>query len=185
MAAKVAASQSAVPCEVHKDAVVCQEAKVQGSHGIKIGEGTVIHPASFIHAEAGPIVIGCFNIIEEQVEIVNSSEVPLVIGDHNMLEVGSKILGGGKRLGDANVLECRSLLKPGSSVGHGCTLGACTSLEAGETLSDETVVVGPGLRHVEGGAKEAHVQAVTKFIEVLKETLPRCHHLSKSNVKPT
>jgi len=56
---------------------------------------------------------------------VNSSEVPLVIGDHNMLEarqpiisqpvrnrkfdwlqVGSKVLGeGGRRVGDANVLE--------------------------------------------------------------------------------
>eukprot|EP00435_Cladocopium_sp_Y103_P012779 s4012_g3.t1 len=186
MAAKLAtATQSFVQCEVHKDAVVCQEAKVQGSHGIKVGEGTVVHPASIIHAEAGPIVIGCFNIIEEQVEIVNTSEVPLVIGDHNMLEVGSKVLGeGGRRVGDANVLECRSVLKPGSSVSNGCTLGACTWLE-GETLSDETVVVGPGLRHVESGAKEAHVQAVTKFIEVLKETLPRSHHLRKSNVKST
>ena len=56
---------------------------------------------------------------------MNSSEVPLVIGDHNMLEarqpiisqpvrnqkfdwlqVGSKVLGeGGRRVGDANVLE--------------------------------------------------------------------------------
>ncbi|CAK8988602.1 unnamed protein product [Durusdinium trenchii] len=70
-----------------------------------------------------------------------------------------------------------------SQIGHGCTLGACTSLEEGEVLSDETVVVAPGLRHLEPGAREAHVQAVSKFIEVLKETLPRCHHLRKSNVK--
>ncbi|CAK8988600.1 unnamed protein product [Durusdinium trenchii] len=77
--------------------------------------------------QAGPIVIGSFNIIEaskgkqkicvkkeakEQVEIVNSSEVPLVIGDHNMLEVGVKVLGeGGQRMGDGNLLEPGSLDK--------------------------------------------------------------------------
>ncbi|CAK8987840.1 unnamed protein product [Durusdinium trenchii] len=183
MAAKTVAAPT-VPFEVQKDAVVCQEAKVQGVHSIKVGQGTVIHPASLINAQAGPIVIGSFNIIEEQVEIVNSSEVPLVIGDHNMLEVGVKVLGeGGQRMGDGNLLECRSVLPPGCSIGHGCTLGACTSLEEGEVLSDETVVVAPGLRHLEPGAREAHVQAVSKFIEVLKETLPRCHHLRKSNVK--
>lgn len=61
-------------------------------------------------------------------------------------------------------------------------MGACTSLED-ETLSDGTVVVGPGLRHVETGAQEAHTEAVLKFIEVLRETLPRCHHLRKSTVR--
>ena len=58
-----------------------------------------------------------------------------MLGDHNMLEVGAKIVGGGgQRLGDANVLEClgeiflmafshsshvrcRSVLLPGSSAG--------------------------------------------------------------------
>ncbi|CAJ1367039.1 unnamed protein product, partial [Effrenium voratum] len=80
-------------------------------------------------------------------------------------------------------VRCRALLDAGCSVGSGCTLGACTYLDAGEKLPDETVVVGPGLRHYEPGAREAHVQAVLKYIEVLKETLPRCHHLRKSNVK--
>eukprot|EP00439_Symbiodinium_sp_Y106_P037244 s4075_g4.t1 len=77
----------------------------------------------------------------------------------------------------------RATLDEGCSVGSGCTLGACTSLKEGEALGDEMVVIGPGVRHGEPGAKEAHVQAVLKYIEVLKETLPRCHHLRKSNVK--
>ncbi|CAJ1376564.1 unnamed protein product [Effrenium voratum] len=170
MAAAKAAVAS-VPCEVHKDAVVCQEAKV-------------IHPACSLHAKAGPIVFGRFNVIEEQVEIVNTSDQPMIIGDHNMFEVGARLVGeGGQRMGDGNILECRALLDAGCSVGSGCTLGACTYLDAGEKLPDETVVVGPGLRHYEPGAREAHVQAVLKYIEVLKETLPRCHHLRKSNVK--
>ncbi|CAE7203740.1 Dctn6 [Symbiodinium sp. CCMP2592] len=186
MAAAKASSPSlpSTPCDIHKDAVVCQEAKVQGTHSIKVGEGTVIHPACILHAKAGPIVIGRFNVLEEQVEVVNSSDQPLVIGDHNVLEVGARVLGGGgPRLGDANLLEIRATLDEGCSVGSGCTLGACTSLKEGEALGDEMVVIGPGLRHGEPGAKEAHVQAVLKYIEVLKETLPRCHHLRKSNVK--
>ncbi|OLP86899.1 Dynactin subunit 6 [Symbiodinium microadriaticum] len=171
-------------CDIHKDAVVCQEAKVQGAHSIKVGEGTVIHPACILHAKAGPIVIGRFNVLEEQVEVVNSSDQPLVIGDHNVLEVGARVLGGGgPRLGDANLLEIRATLDEGCSVGSGCTLGACTSLKEGEALGDEMVVIGPGVRHGEPGAKDAHVQAVLKYIEVLKETLPRCHHLRKSNAK--
>ncbi|CAE8599763.1 unnamed protein product, partial [Polarella glacialis] len=126
---------------------------------------------------------------EEQVEITNTSEEPLVIGDHNLFEVGARILGGGgRRIGDANVFECRATLDPGCSVGSGCTLGVGASLTEGESLPDETVVVGPpGMRHTERGAKEAntqaHTQAVLNYIEVLKETLPRCHHLRKSQPK--
>ncbi|CAE7885139.1 Dctn6, partial [Symbiodinium microadriaticum] len=145
--------------------------QVQGAHSIKVGEGTVIHPACILHAKAGPIVIGRFNVLEEQVEVVNSSDQPLVIGDHNVLEVGARVLGGGgPRLGDANLLEIRATLDEGCSVGSGCTLGACTSLKEGEALGDEMVVIGPGVRHGEPGAKDAHVQAVLKYIEVLKET---------------
>ena len=37
----------------------------------------------------------------------------------------------------------------------------------------------PGLRHVEKGAQEAHIQAVLKFIEVLRETLPQTRSLTQ------
>ncbi|CAE8595669.1 unnamed protein product, partial [Polarella glacialis] len=176
-------------CEVEKDAVVCADAKISGPGGVKFGEGTVVHPACVISAKVGPIIFGSFNVIEEQVEITNTSEEPLVIGDHNIFEVGARILGGGgRRIGDANVFECRATLDPGCSVGSGCTLGVGASLTEGESLPDETVVVGPpGMRHTERGAKEAntqaHTQAVLNYIEVLKETLPRCHHLRKSQPK--
>ncbi|GFT98516.1 hypothetical protein NPIL_298951, partial [Nephila pilipes] len=38
---------------------------------ITIGSRTVIHPKAHIIAEAGPIVIGESNLIEEQVKIIN------------------------------------------------------------------------------------------------------------------
>jgi len=168
-----------VQCEVHKDAVVCNEAKVQGIGGIKIGQGTAVHPACIINAKVGQIVIGRYNIIEEQVEITNTSEEPLVIGDYNIFEVGAKIVGT-STIGDANLFECRSQLGAGSKVGDGCTFSVGAVVPPGEQLPDETVVVGPpGLRHVENGAKDAHIQAAMKHIEVLRETLPRCHHLRR------
>mmetsp|Transcript_133631 Transcript_133631/g.260217 ORF Transcript_133631/g.260217 Transcript_133631/m.260217 type:complete len:217 (-) Transcript_133631:45-695(-) len=168
-----------VQCDVHKDAVVCHEAKIMGVGGIKIGQGTAVHPACTINAKVGPIVIGRFNIIEEQVEITNTSEEPLVIGDYNIFEVGAKVVGN-STIGDANLFECRSQLGPNAKVGDGCTFSVGAMVPPGEQLPDEIVVVGPpGLRHVEIGAKDAHIQAASKHIEVLKETLPRCHHLRR------
>ncbi len=67
-------------------AVVCSECEVQGD--ITIGTRTVIHPKARIIAEAGPIKIGESNLLEEQVEIINT--VPnsiLIIGDFNVFEV--------------------------------------------------------------------------------------------------
>jgi len=169
-----------VQLEVHPNSIVCTDCKVQGISGIKIGEGTVVHPSCLIHAKAGPIEIGRFNVLEEQVRIVNNSETPLVIGDYNTFEVGTRVIGADCRVGDANVFECRSQLGSGATVGNGCTLGICVVVPDGEQIQDETVIIGPsGLRHHEEGAKESHMQAVMKHIEALKETLPRCHHLKK------
>lgn len=69
-------------------AVVCSECEVAGD--VSIGARTVIHPKARIIAEAGPIRIGESNLIEEQVEIINS--VPnsvLIIGDFNVFEVAA------------------------------------------------------------------------------------------------
>eukprot|EP00933_Yihiella_yeosuensis_P037862 TRINITY_DN31861_c0_g1_i1.p1 TRINITY_DN31861_c0_g1~~TRINITY_DN31861_c0_g1_i1.p1 ORF type:complete len:182 (-),score=41.00 TRINITY_DN31861_c0_g1_i1:53-598(-) len=174
-------SGSSVQLEVAKDAVVTDLAKILGPGGVKIGEGTVVHPACLINAKVGPIVIGRFNVIEEQVEILNESEEPLVVGDYNLFEVGAKVQGN---VGDANVLECQAVVRLGCSVSNGCTLCVGASLLDSEVLQDETVVVGPpGMRHREEDAKETHKQAILKVIDVLKESLPRCHHLRKPTQK--
>lgn len=54
-------------------AVVCNECELHGD--ITIGSMTVIHPKASIIAEAGPIIIGECNIVEEQARIVNRLEV--------------------------------------------------------------------------------------------------------------
>mmetsp|Transcript_90681 Transcript_90681/g.256052 ORF Transcript_90681/g.256052 Transcript_90681/m.256052 type:complete len:183 (+) Transcript_90681:105-653(+) len=181
MATKVQAERSErVPCQIHPEAVVCSDSKLLGPAGIKIGEGTVVHPTCMISALGGPIEIGKFNIFEEQVEIINNDATPLCIGNHNIFEVGAKFVSGGG-VGNANIFECQSRIGAGTQIGDGCTLGIKAVAPDGEQLPDETVIVGPsGMRHIENGAKESHIQAIMKHIDVLKETLPRCHHLKKS-----
>uniref|UniRef100_A0A8C2R1W2 Dynactin subunit 6 n=1 Tax=Capra hircus TaxID=9925 RepID=A0A8C2R1W2_CAPHI len=49
-------------------AVVCVESEIRGD--VTIGPRTVIHPKARIIAEAGPIVIGEGNLIEEQALII-------------------------------------------------------------------------------------------------------------------
>uniref|UniRef100_A0A4W4GKU8 Dynactin subunit 6 n=1 Tax=Electrophorus electricus TaxID=8005 RepID=A0A4W4GKU8_ELEEL len=51
-------------------AVVCVESEIRGD--VTIGPRTVIHPKARIIAEAGPIVIGEGNLIEEQALLINS-----------------------------------------------------------------------------------------------------------------
>ncbi|KAF0029299.1 hypothetical protein F2P81_018404 [Scophthalmus maximus] len=51
-------------------AVVCVESEIRGD--VTIGARTVVHPKARIIAEAGPIIIGEGNLIEEQALIINS-----------------------------------------------------------------------------------------------------------------
>ena len=55
---------------VSPGAVVCNESKLLGE--VSIGARTVVHPKATIIAEAGPIIIGENNLIEEQAVIVNA-----------------------------------------------------------------------------------------------------------------
>lgn len=50
-------------------ALVCQDCVLKGD--ITIGPRTIIHPRASIIAEAGPIIIGEGNIIEEMATIAN------------------------------------------------------------------------------------------------------------------
>ncbi|RZF37250.1 hypothetical protein LSTR_LSTR015886, partial [Laodelphax striatellus] len=55
--------------KIASSAVVCVESKLKGT--VSVGSMTVIHPKASVIAEAGPIIIGENNIIEEQVVIMH------------------------------------------------------------------------------------------------------------------
>ncbi|PNF23779.1 Dynactin subunit 6 [Cryptotermes secundus] len=95
-------------------AMVCNECELRGD--ITIGSMTVIHPRASIIAEAGPIIIGDCNIIEEQARIINrgppgdaapTSTPVMIIGANNVFEVDCT--SEAQKIGDNNVLESKCL----------------------------------------------------------------------------
>ncbi|XP_074084349.1 dynactin subunit 6 isoform X1 [Macrotis lagotis] len=108
-------------------AVVCVESEIRGD--VTIGPRTVIHPKARIIAEAGPIVIGEGNLIEEQALILNGypenilpdaegvEPKPMIIGTNNVFEVGC--YSEAMKMGDNNVIESKEESPP--SLLSGCT----------------------------------------------------------------
>ncbi|CAH8645437.1 unnamed protein product [Heterobilharzia americana] len=120
-------------------AIVCSECELSGE--IIIGANTIIHPKARIIAEAGPIHIGSYNLIEEQVEIVNKiSGSTMKIGDYNVFEVGAHCYA--LQVGDNNVFEAKCHIGPNVKITHGCVIGAMSSMDSGETIPECTVVYG-------------------------------------------
>ncbi|GAB1293092.1 Dynactin subunit 6 [Apodemus speciosus] len=118
-------------------AVVCVESEIRGD--VTIGPRTVIHPKARIIAEAGPIIIGEGNLIEEQALIINAISLhpdniipdtedadpkPMIIGTNNVFEVGCPYVG-------RNVI-----------LTSGCIIGACCSLNTFEAIPENTVIYG-------------------------------------------
>ncbi|GAA5844389.1 hypothetical protein JCM3766R1_006377 [Sporobolomyces carnicolor] len=94
---------------------------------ISIGDGCVIQPRCTLLALSGPIVLGTDNVLEENVVIVNRLRRPLVIGDYNLFQVGSRIES--PRIGSHNNFGIRSRTSPHVSIGSNCTIGsACLVL---------------------------------------------------------
>lgn len=56
--------------QIAQGALVCEE-KVELVGDVTIGTRTLVHPSVKIIAEAGPIIIGENNLIEEQTVIAN------------------------------------------------------------------------------------------------------------------
>lgn len=98
--------------------------KLAGNARLHIGENNVIHPAVRLWSAGGDIRLGSCNILEEKVCLYNRSETaPLVLGDYNLLKVGSRVfsaeLGSCNELGvNAAVEDCR--LGSGNLLGADC-----------------------------------------------------------------
>ncbi|VDD75758.1 unnamed protein product [Mesocestoides corti] len=152
-------------------AVVCSECVLQGD--ITIGTRTVIHPKARIIAESGPIRIGESNLIEEQVEIVNTiPNTILIIGDFNVFEVGARVYS--REIGNSNVFESKCFVGPQVRISNGCVVGAMCSLSASEQLPENTVVYGEKcLRRI---ATERPIPQALQ-LDFLGKILPNYHHV--------
>nr|CAD7396005.1 unnamed protein product [Timema poppensis] len=128
-------------------ALVCKECDLQGE--ITIGSMTIVHPKVTIIAEAGPIIIGENNLIEEQTSIINrlpqgtttpSATPVLIIGANNVFEVDS--YSEAMKIGDSNVLESKAFIGRDVELTNGCIIGAGCRVVCPETVSENTIIYG-------------------------------------------
>ncbi|KAG1926980.1 dynactin subunit 6 [Pimephales promelas] len=166
-------------------AVVCVESDIRGD--VTIGARTVVHPKARIIAEAGPIVIGEGNLIEEQALIINSFPENILpdaddvepktmsIGTNNVFEVGS--VSQALKIGDNNVIESKAEVGRNVILTSGCIVGACCQVNTCEVIPENTVIYGcECLRRVQ----TERPQPQTLQLDFLMKILPNYHHLKKT-----
>uniref|UniRef100_A0A3Q2QI20 Dynactin subunit 6 n=1 Tax=Fundulus heteroclitus TaxID=8078 RepID=A0A3Q2QI20_FUNHE len=166
-------------------AVVCVESEIRGD--VTIGARTVVHPKARIIAEAGPIIIGEGNLIEEQALIINSypenimpdsegvEPKTMTIGTNNVFEVGC--ISQALKIGDNNVIESKADVGRNVILTGGCIIGACCQVNTCEVVPENTVVYGSGcIRR----AQSEKPQPQTLQLDFLMKILPNYHHLKKT-----
>ncbi|XP_051953371.1 dynactin subunit 6 [Xyrauchen texanus] len=166
-------------------AVVCVESEIRGD--VTIGSRTVVHPKARIIAEAGPIVIGEGNLIEEQALIINSYPENILpdtedvepktmnIGINNVFEVGC--VSQALKICDNNVIESKAEVGRNVILSSGCIIGACCQVNTCELIPENTVIFGSEcLRRVQ----TERPQPQTLQLDFLMKILPNYHHLKKT-----
>ncbi|XP_051572200.1 dynactin subunit 6 isoform X2 [Myxocyprinus asiaticus] len=166
-------------------AVVCVESEIRGD--VTIGSRTVVHPKARIIAEAGPIVIGEGNLIEEQALIINSYPENILpdaddvepktmnIGVNNVFEVGC--VSQALKIGDNNVIESKAEVGRNVILSSGCIVAACCQVNTCELIPENTVIFGSEcLRRVQ----MERPQPQTLQLDFLMKILPNYHHLKKT-----
>merc|ERR1711997_15216 len=167
-------------------AIVCNESQLVGE--ISIGTRTVVHPKAQIIAEAGPIIIGENNMIEERAKIINAKEPNatsettrvMIIGNNNVFEVDSTSYA--LKIGDFNNLESKSVVGKSTVLANGCIIGAGCKIFTEEVIPENCVIFGSkNERRLQGDRPGPQ----TLQIEYLSKVLPNYHHLKKPTKKVT
>ncbi|KAI1887708.1 hypothetical protein AGOR_G00193100 [Albula goreensis] len=166
-------------------AVVCVESEIRGD--VTIGPRTVVHPKARIIAEAGPIVIGEGNLIEEQALIINGypenimpdaedvEPKTMTIGANNVFEVGCE--SQAMKIGDNNVIESKAVVGRNAILTSGCIVGACCQVNTCEVIPENTVIYGSDcMRRVQ----TERPQPQSLQLDFLMKILPNYHHLKKT-----
>ena len=77
---------------------------------------------------------------------------PLVIGCHNLFEVGATC--DALTVGDGNIFEAKSVVGRDVEITHCCRIGVACKLTRAEVVPEGTVVFGDGARRVDARALE-------------------------------
>ncbi|XP_054006807.1 dynactin subunit 6 [Hylaeus anthracinus] len=172
--------------KISAGAVVCDESILKGD--ITIGPKTLIHPRASIIAEAGPIIIGEGNIIEEMATIINRlppdapkpTTVPVqIVGSYNVFEADSTCESF--KVGDNNILESKAFVGRDVELTNGCVIGASCSVTEPEAIPENTIIYGSECQR-----REMYDKPYPQIgqLDFLLKFLPNYHHLRKPNMKP-
>ncbi|KAL5020369.1 hypothetical protein ScPMuIL_003261 [Solemya velum] len=176
-----ARSQQRSSVVIAPGSIICDECELVGE--ITIGTRTVIHPKATIIAEAGPIIIGENNIIEELTIIENrypegtentGSQAVMIIGNNNVFEVGAHIEA--LKIGDNNVVEAKAEVGRHVELTSGCIIGAQCVVNSDEFLPENTVIYGSGCAR---RVQRERPPPQNLQIDFLSKILPNYHYLKK------
>ncbi|CAL7945927.1 unnamed protein product [Xylocopa violacea] len=165
-------------------ALVCEESILKGD--ITIGPKTIIHPRASIIAEAGPIIIGEGNIVEEMATIINRlppdapapTTTPVqIVGSYNVFETDCTCEAF--KVGDNNILESKAHVGREVQLTNGCVIGALCTLTEPDTIPENTIVYGSDCQRREMNDKP---YPPISQIEFLFKILPSYHHIRKHNM---
>ncbi|KAF5298557.1 hypothetical protein FQA39_LY11758 [Lamprigera yunnana] len=162
-------------------AIVCEEAKLRGD--ITIGPHCIIHPCATIIAEAGPIILGDYCLIEEQAKIIHRQRfdqadketIPvLIIGSHNVFEVDCTVEAS--KIGSNNVFESKCFVGNKVGITNGCVIGTACKVTEEQMLKENTIIYGSNCA-VREGLDRPVMQ--TAQMDTLSKMLPNYHHLRR------
>jgi len=121
--------------------------------------GCIVHPYAIIQAQGGDIIFGDYNIIEENVKIVNQKRLDasgnpvrraMRIGNYNMFEVGASL--DSSDVGDLNEFGIKSTIMRGCTIGINCKINPYVTLGSTSQrvkLESNSVVVSNGFIRID------------------------------------
>uniref|UniRef100_A0AC35TTQ8 Dynactin subunit 6 n=1 Tax=Rhabditophanes sp. KR3021 TaxID=114890 RepID=A0AC35TTQ8_9BILA len=163
-----------VKLDFHPEAIIVEKVVFAGD--VKIGKGTVVHPAVEIKATNGNIIIGDYNNIEEKTLIENLSTETMIIGNGNTFEVGCTFKG--RKMGEQNILSVNSYIGEGVTISDMCSIGMACRVIGEQELLPSTVVFG---ENNERRIQLDKPQTTTEILEFLTKILPKYQKLMKTD----
>lgn len=142
--------------------MICDETKIEGE--VEIGVDTIVLPQVILHASSpdNKVNIGERNIIEERVEVLDSS-----IGHANLIEAFSTI--SGSTIGNFNSISPKCTIT-NCKIGNCCIIGAGVVLN-GVTIADNTSVYRCGPNTDDWTSSPADITAKYQYHEALRLSL--------------
>ena len=143
--------------------IIHAQALLDRKHSIKIGHGSVLHPYCRIIATNGPIHIGSYCIIHENVHIENiledstlvdssdkqnksTKEKPILfINDYTILHPNSRIFS--KSIGTLTQIGASVYVGKNTIIEDKCIINPNTQVSDGDVLVQNTVVFGSANNH--------------------------------------